>query len=142
MFSGSAAVKTGRTVYKKSLTKISDSLKPRTDLEIYEALFGNSPSDCVEILHRQDQVLPKIDGAIYIHFKTCPEELSRILSQFEYKEEIINVVRTTARTDWRDHESLGDKLTKYEYVIQEGRNIRTLWVTLNGEEVLCRDIFD
>src|SRR5438552_8915289 len=64
----------GWTIYLfgiKSYSKVTDMLKPRTAEEIYIALFGKTDNNCVNILDYQDQVVPKIDYAIWLHFETC-----------------------------------------------------------------------
>ena len=59
-------------------------MKPRTGDEIYDALFDKRQFDCVKVLRYQDQVVPKIDYAIWLSFETCPNELKRILSRHEF----------------------------------------------------------
>ena len=81
---------TGYQFVTKSYKKVADILKPRTDDEIYNALFGKRKFDCVNVLNKQDQVIPKIDYAIWLQFETCPEELKRILSQHEFTSEKIS----------------------------------------------------
>ena len=76
------------TAYKfvnKSLTAVSEMLEPRTGDEIYDALFDKRQTNCVKILNYQDQVVPKVDYAIWLEFETCPEELRRILSRHEFR---------------------------------------------------------
>ena len=70
--------------------KTYHALQPRTGEEIYAALFGKPASKCVKVLNYQDQVVPKIDYAIWLHFKTCPDEMRRILSQKNYAFEKIS----------------------------------------------------
>ena len=62
-------------------------LKPRTGDEIYSALFGKTNNSCLKVLNQQDQIVPKIDYAIWLHFKTCPNELNRILQLHNFKTE-------------------------------------------------------
>ena len=80
----SFAVWTGFKFVTKSYNKVADTLRPRNADEIYDALFGKRKTDCVRVLNYQDQVVPKIDYAIWLHFETCPEELKRILSRHEF----------------------------------------------------------
>ena len=74
----------------KSYKVINDVFKPRSGDKIYEALFGLPVSNCVIILNYQDQVVPRIDYAIWLHFKTCPAELERIVSLRNYHVEIVS----------------------------------------------------
>ncbi len=55
---------TGFKVLNKTYNKVTDTCKPRTGDEIYNALFDKRQTDCVKILNYQDQVIPKIDYAI------------------------------------------------------------------------------
>ena len=64
--------------------KVRETFRSRTGEEIYEALFGKQKTNCVAILNYQDQVVPKIDYAIWLQFETCPEELKKILSKYEF----------------------------------------------------------
>src|SRR5690606_39355592 len=68
-------------ILSKTYNKVTETLSPRTGDEIYDALFDKRQTDCIKILNFQDQVVPKIDYAIWLHFETCPDELKRILSE-------------------------------------------------------------
>lgn len=76
---------TGYHVITKTYHKTASILQPRTGEEIYNGLFKPTKNDCIKILNYQDQVIPKIDFAIFLHFKTCPGECSRILSEYKYQ---------------------------------------------------------
>ena len=134
--------------YHKSYNKISEIVKPRSGEEIYNALFGLSENNCLKIIDYRDQVVPKIDYAIWLHFKTCPEECSRILSEFDYGRAELETKSWNAGTplseniDWWNPKELGDTILVYEYPIKEGKNIRTLWISKDSTEIYCRDILD
>jgi hypothetical protein len=106
------------TVYKlvtKSYNKVTNIHKPRTGEEIYTSLFGKAQRDCVKIINFQDQIVPKIDYAIWLQFRTCPEELERILSQvpYEKREESTNLWNSSGPLtgeNWWKPESLGDRV--------------------------------
>lgn len=70
----------------KSYTTITNNFKSRSGLEIYAALFGEDSSNCITVLNKMDQVIPRLDCCIWLEFKTCPRELNRIISQHVYKE--------------------------------------------------------
>jgi hypothetical protein len=70
---------TARKFAEKTSAKITQMSSPRTGEAIYEALFDKSPFDCVKIVNFQDQIVPKMDEAIWLRFETCPNELKRIL---------------------------------------------------------------
>jgi hypothetical protein len=141
----------GWTVFKvgtKSYNKVADTLKPRTGDEIYDALFGKRQSDCVQVLNYQDQVVPKIDYAIWLHFKTCPTELKRILSRHEFSAEKLATKNWNGKIpygetlDWFNPTTLSDTIIVYEYSSDDNRNIQTIWATPDSTKVFCRDIFD
>ena len=104
------------TVYlftSKSFNRLTDILEPRKGNEIYEALFGKPTINCIKVLEHQDQVIPKIDYAILLHFETCPEELKRILSLHEFKAEVVSsesweVKGASISESWFRPETLGD----------------------------------
>lgn len=52
---------TGFKFVSKTYNKVTETFKPRTGDEIYDALFGNRQTNCVKVLNYQDQVVPKID---------------------------------------------------------------------------------
>jgi hypothetical protein len=142
------ALWTGYTVIHKTADKLTGALAPRTGEEIYRALFGPDPSGCVKIIHAQDQLIPRIDPAIWLKFKTCPAELQRILSlhPFDYGKvptaswkEGIPYGETL---DWVNPQAMGDTILVFEYASDDGRNIQTLWASADSTQVLCRDILD
>ena len=141
-------ITTGYKVVTKSYKKIAGIVGPRSGEEIYNALFGAASNECLEILNYQDQVVPKVDYAIWLHFKTCPEECSRILSEFDYSRTQLGPgnrdlgIPSDVNIDWWNPRGLGDTLFVYEYEIRQGKNTRTLWVSMDSTEVYCRDILD
>ena len=132
----------------KSYTAVSKLFEKRSGDEIYLALFGKQDNHCVNVLDYQDQTVPKIDFAIWLHFETCPEECHRILKEFEYDRTEIYVNALSKETlkenniPWWNLSHLGDTIIKYDYTIIEGKNIRTLWISADSTEVYCRDIYD
>lgn len=142
------AVWTSYTVITKSYKKFIDTLKPRTGDEIYDGLFGKREHDCVKVLNKQDQVIPKIDYAIWLEFTTCPEELNRILSKYNFTSEKLvtmesqNEIPDGEILDWFRPATLGDTLIVYEYVSSDNRNVQTIWVNTDSSRVFVRDILD
>ncbi len=141
---------TGLTGYKfvtKSYHKITDTLKPRTGNEIYDALFGKPKSGCVTVLNSQDQTIPKIDYAIWLHFETCPEELNRILSLHNFSSETIptNELRVdgpSANEKWFNPASLGDSIFVFNYKKDDYGNGQTIYSSLDSTKVFCIDVLD
>ena len=139
---------TGYKFVPKSYNKVSDTLKPRTGDEIYDALFDKRQTDCVKVLNYQDQVVPKIDYAIWLHFETCPNELKRILSRHEFSAEKLPTKNWDGKIpygetlDWFNPSILGDTIMVFEYSTNDSRNIQTIWAKLDSTKVFCRDILD
>ena len=139
---------TGYKVVTKSYEKVTGTLKPRTGDEIYDALFGKRKFDCVKVLNKQDQVVPKIDYAIWLQFETCPEELKRILSRHEFKSEKLSTQSWNGKIPygetlvWFNPTTLGDTIMVYEYSTYDNRNIQTIWTSLDSTKVFVRDILD
>ncbi|MBS1511786.1 MAG: hypothetical protein JST86_13145 [Bacteroidetes bacterium] len=139
---------TGYRFISKSYHAVTNSLKPRSGDEIYDALFGKSKFDCVKVLNKQDQVVPKIDYAICLQFNTCPEELTRILSRHRFTFQKLpatqwNAGNTgTGMPDWFNPATLGDSIMVFEYATYGSSNIQTIWTSLDSTKVFVRDIAD
>jgi hypothetical protein len=138
---------TGYKFISKSYNKVTSFLKPRAGEEIYKALYGKSLSGCVKILHYQDQVVPKIDYAIWLHFKTCPDELNRILAIQHYDSKTISTsgiisCGPSANENWFRPELLGDSILVFYYKKDEYGNGQEIYCNLDSTEVYCKDILD
>jgi len=138
---------TGFKVVSKSYHKFNSALKPRTGQEIYNALFDKPQFDCVRVLHHQDQVVPKIDYAIWLHFETCPDELKRILSRHKYSGEIkstkyLDADGPSANEKWFNPAILGDSVFVFSYKMDEYGNGQTIYSSLDSTKVYCIDIID
>jgi len=139
---------TGYKFANKSYKKVTETLRPRSGDEIYDALFDKRRTDCVKILNYQDQVVPKIDYAIWLHFETCPEELKRILSRHEFSggKNATNgwdgKIPLGETIEWFKPATLGDTILIFEYSTENSRNIQTIWASVDSTKVFCRDILD
>ena len=139
---------TGFRFVTKSYNKVADTLKPRTGDEIYDALFDKRQSDCIKIIRYQDQVVPNIDYAIWLHFEICPNELKRILSRHEFTTDKLPTKDWNSKIpygetlDWFNPTTLGDTIMVYEYSTNNSRSIQTIWASLDSTKVFCRDILD
>ena len=138
---------TAYLVVNKSYHKVTETLKPRSGEEIYSALFGKSKNECVKILNYQDQIVPKIDYAIWLHFETCPQELKRILNQHEF------IASKVAKTEveqngpsendqWFKPQTLGDSLLVFVYKKDDFGNGQTIYSSLDSTKVFCIDVLD
>jgi hypothetical protein len=132
--------------FYKSYVKISDSFKPRSGEEIYAALFDGNPNECTNVLEKQDQVVPKIDVAIYLHFKTCPEEIKRIIAQHEFEYTKLSTkdfsITKESGVGWFKPEILGDSILVYYFKKDELGNCQMLYVSTKMDEVFCKDVWD
>ena len=132
----------------KAIAKIAQMSKLRTGEEIYTALFDKQQLDCVKVLNFKDQIVPKIDFAIFLHFETCPNELKRILSRHEFtsgeeptrswKEKI----PYAEELPWFNPQSMGDTIRVFEFSTNDSKNIQTIWTSMDSTKVFCRDIAD
>lgn len=87
----------------KSYHSISNLFEPVTGMEIYESFYGKDPYGCVEILEFEPAQFPIIDYATWMHVKTCPEELSRILRNHP-----MDVSELYLTEEWQDNSGLVD----------------------------------
>lgn len=131
----------------KSYVKISDAFKPRTGEEIYAALFDGNPNECTKVIEKQDQVVPVVDVAIYLHFKTCESELNRILKQQQYEMTVLvkNEEDTTPNSidpDWFEPLKMGDSVYVYTYRKDDFGNYQSLFVSKKKDEVYCKDVLN
>jgi hypothetical protein len=138
----------GAKFVSKTYNKVAETLKPRSGDEIYDALFDRRQTDCIKILNYQDQVVPKIDYAIWLHFESCPDELKRILSKHEFTTEKLSTAKWDNKIpygetlDWFNPMTLGDSIIVYEYSTNDRKNIQTIWTNLDSTKVFVRDILD
>ena len=147
IFFAFSAVWTGYKLARKSYYKISNAVKPRTGQQIYSAMFGEQRADCVKVINNQDQVVPKIDYAIWLEFETCPNELKRVLLRHSYtsnKKATKNWVAKgpLANDNWFKPETLGDTVLVFEYRKDNYGNLQTIYSSLDSTKVYCIDILD
>ena len=125
--------------------RFKKTFEPRTDEEIYQALFDKPIENCVKMKGTQDQVVPKIDIAIFLHFETCPDEFKRILAKREFtkKVQITKNWRDNGVTNpvWFKPELLGDKILIYES-LDKRANGQIFYSNMSNTEVYCMDIYD
>lgn len=137
------------TVYKtatKTYHKVTDLLEPRTGAEIYQSLFGSPKLDCVKVLKSQDQVIPKIDYAIWLHFTTCPKELQRILDKKKFVSRLkstnhMNSDGPLADDNWFKPENMGDTIIIFTS-IDAYENGQEIFCNMDSNEVFLKDILD
>lgn len=138
---------TGFKFVSKTYNKVAETFRPRTGDEIYDALFDKRQTDCIKILNFQDQVVPKIDYAIWLHFETCPDELKRILSKHDFKTEIVSTIGWNtdgplAHENWFKPETLGDSILVFTYNKDDYGNGQYIYSSLDSSKVFVKDILD
>jgi hypothetical protein len=131
----------------KSYRGLIGIFKPRAGIEIYTALFGPPVENCVAVLNYQDQIIPKLDYAIWLHFRVCPDELKRILNVHNYSVAIIstrhwNTTGPLANNNWFKPETLGDSIILFSYNKDEYGNAQYLYSSLDSTSVFCKDVAD
>lgn len=134
-------------IAQKSYNRVKGIFHGRSGIEVYTALFGKSNHNCVEILSFQDQTLPKIDYAIWLHFRTCPNELKRILQLHQYEAKTIATSGMTpsgplANNEWFKPESLGDTILVFTYKKDEMGNLQEIYASRDSVTAFCVDIQD
>jgi len=130
-------------VLNKSYHKVTETLKPRTGEEIYTALFGKSKNDCVKVLNHQDQVIPKVDYAIWLHVEICPEELKRILNLHEFTANKVSSMDLDENgPSWFKPLTLGDSILVFIYNKDEYGNGQTFYSSRDSSEIFCKDVWD
>lgn len=138
---------TGYKFISKSYRSVTEAFKPRTGEEIYTALFGKDQFHCTRVINHQDQVVPVIDYAIWLHFNTCPEELDRILSAKPFEKEKTstkgwNTTGPLANDNWFKPELLGDTILVYTFKKDDYGNGQIIYTNLDKTEVYCQDVWD
>jgi hypothetical protein len=138
---------TGFQFVSKTYNKVAETLRPRTGDEIYDALFDKRQTDCIKILNFQDQVVPKIDYAIWLNFETCPDEMKRILSLHDFKIEVVSTSGwdtegPLAHENWFKPEILGDSILVFTYKKDEYGNGQYIYSSLDSSKVFVKDILD
>ncbi|RZK30335.1 MAG: hypothetical protein EOO61_19410 [Hymenobacter sp.] len=141
----------GTTTYRifyKSYRHMAEAVRPRSGAEIYLALFGRSSVACSQVLAAQDQVVPRIDYAIWLHFKTCPSEFRRLLTRHPFDggkvptAQWLEGIPGAENIQWFRPQAMGDTILVYEYATERNRNSQTFWASRDSTEVFYRDIAD
>jgi len=134
----------GLRLATKSYHKLVAVTRPRTGAEIYTALFGRPQAACVQVLHQQDQVVPKIDYAIWLQFETCPKEVKRILGLHHFARQKQatagwNTSGPAAHDNWFKPESLGGSILVFTYRRNNYGSGQTLYSSVDSTRVFCVD---
>ena len=138
---------TGYKIMGTSLKHISLFKKERTGKEIYTALLGQPKTECVAIISFHDQLIPRIDNAIYLHFETCPTELRRITALQNYRIEKRSTKGWVAnepspQNNWFNPATLGDSVLVYEHVDEDKDDGQIMYVSTDSTKVFYKDMAD
>lgn len=135
----------GITLVSKSYKLVSEKiLEKRNGEEIYIALFGKPIDSCLKVLHEQDQIIPKVDFAIFLHVRTCPEEMNRVLSLHDFEQKMIhaNDIGGDNTPAWFQPNLLGDSVCICEYIKDEYGNVQLWYIKADTTEAYCMDVQD
>lgn len=133
----------------------SCSLPSRTGQKIYSDFFGSLNENCVQVLHFRD-TRALDDCCVWLHFRSCPQEITRILSQHHYEVKMLNKksierefpdtssidesLISTAPPRWWSIKKLGDSCLKYEYRQPDKDYIQLAYISIDSTEVYYHDI--
>ena len=133
----------------------SCSLPSRTGQKIYSDFFGGPNANCVQVIHFRD-TRALDDCCVWLHFKACPQEISRILSQHPYdatllSKKLINlefpdtcIIDESLISDdpprWWSIKKLGNTCLKYEYRQLDKDYIQVAYISTDSTEVYYRDM--
>jgi hypothetical protein len=129
-------------------------LPARSKEKIYTDLFGEPKSNCVQTVNSRDARAID-DCCVWIHFKTCPTELKRILSQLRYSVKPMskalidsefpdptknddNIISTDP-PNWWLLKSLGDSCLKFEYFHGDKDYAQFAYISKDSTEVFYYD---
>lgn len=125
--------------------KVKETVAPRTGMEIYHALLGMPESDCVEVVNYRDQVIPKLDYAIWLEVRTCPVEMKKVLSAKPYSVEFIKTESKAKRNsdpDWFDLSIMGDSCWSFRNERDAYGNGTYLILSKDSTRLFLKDIGD
>jgi len=121
----------------------------RSGKKIYSYFFGQGPANCVQIFESTD-VRAIDDDRVWIHFKACPNETKRILSQLPYKCTRLRLNKETVHDEkypfaspppeWWTIEKLGDSCLKFEYWYTDDDYVRFAYVSPDSTEIYYNDV--
>ena len=131
---------TGYVAISKAYDHVTDSMKGRTGDEIYTAVLGK-PESCVMVEESIDQVIPRIDAAIYLQARVCPAEVIRLLHAEKYTESGKDAWHSQSTEFPKGFVISTDSVMVY-YVQLSDSNGRTLLISPDSTEMLVKDWAD
>jgi hypothetical protein len=144
-----------RTLIIYTLLFSSCSLPGRTGEKIYSDFFGDQVGNCLQVVNSRD-ARALDDCCVWVHFKTCPKDIARILSQVPYTKEGMNKksmdreypdpstidesLISSEPPKWWIIKNLGDSCVKYQYHEPDKDYIRIAYISIDSTDVFYHDI--
>jgi hypothetical protein len=147
-FCGCLALYIGMTKGYKKVSRISETFKPRSGIEIYTAVFGKPIENCVDVAEKMDQVVPRLDCCIWLKFATCLAEIKRISLQFalptkNYLKKDSFMVSYAPKPDWWLPQQLGDSIRVLQnFDVRDPNHDRILVISKDSTKGLYCDMAD
>jgi hypothetical protein len=133
----------------KAVNKVQSVAAPRPAPEIYEAILGTPVAACVQILESKDQLVPRLDPGIFLHFKSCPAEVKRLLARHNYQfrkispgDPLANLRSSPGAPEWFRPFSLNDTIYEYSFDELENQSWQTLYVSRDSTQIYLQDLAD
>lgn len=126
----------------------------RSKEKIYADAFGKGGENCTQIIEAKDAVAID-DCCVFIHFKTCPAEVKRVLSLVRYDEEPLSKSMMQLKSHsltpsgessnavlppWWTLTKLGDSCLSYEFIEVGSDHAQMMYVSLDSTEVFFEDM--
>jgi hypothetical protein len=119
--------------------------QPKSEVQIYTTIFRIPLDSCVKITNTVDQIIPRVDCCVWLEFKTCPNELQKIIKQWPYQttkyavkdSSEYNLV-SSPKPSWWTPNKLGDSIIKIKYSWNPSAE-RTLLFNKDSTHVYCCD---
>lgn len=136
-----ASIYTAYLAADKAYDKIAANFRSRSGIEIYTALFGKPKTDCIKITGRKDQLVPRVDYAIYLKFDWCKEECERVLQLNPYESVKMgaNEMRDKELFNWKD---MGDSVYCYRYKRGDYANDQYIYISEDSTKAYVVDIWE
>lgn len=138
-------------IFKATYTKVSGrvekALEPRTGVQIYTSLFGNSVDACSKIINAKDAVVPVIDCCIWLEFSTCPGEAARIIAQNNYQSALLAKKEIqfaepgiAEKPNWFAPASLGDSALVFKSIRTQEKRETLLFLSTDSSRAFYCDL--
>mgnify|MGYP006979939555 CR=1 FL=1 len=85
-----------------------------------------------------------MDVAILLYCNICDEELSRLLTRYNFEKDIVSfdTEMLSEQPKWLNKIQLGDSVIVYKTELKPGKNWQNIYVSIDDNKVLIEDILD